>query len=87
MWLAFALVEEETGNDKIAVMHHALYSAMDTLAFVDKLLGLKLLGIAQGKVGQADQGIATMDEALALANKSKKSRHAGKLYLAKGQLF
>jgi tetratricopeptide (TPR) repeat protein len=87
LWLAFALVEEETGNDKIAVMHHALYSAMDTLAFVDKLLGLKLLGIAQGKVGQADQGIATMDEALALANKSKKSRHAGKLYLAKGQLF
>jgi hypothetical protein len=31
------------------------------------------LGLAQGELGEADQGIAKIDEALALANKSKKS--------------
>jgi tetratricopeptide (TPR) repeat protein len=85
--LAFALVEQGMSNDKIAVMHEALYSAMDTLTFGGKLLGLNLLGLAQGKIGQADQGIAKIDEALALANKSKKSVHAVDLYLVKGQIF
>jgi tetratricopeptide (TPR) repeat protein len=87
LWLAFALVEQGKTSDNIAVMHNALYNAMDTLTVSEKLLGLILLGLAQGKVGQADQGIAKIDEALELVNKSKKSGYAVDLHLVKGQIF
>jgi tetratricopeptide (TPR) repeat protein len=83
LWLAFALVEQGIDNDKVGIMHDALYKAMDTL---DKMRGLVLLGLAQGKVGQADQGLAKIDEALALANKVKKSGYAVDLYNAKGRV-
>jgi class 3 adenylate cyclase/tetratricopeptide (TPR) repeat protein len=85
--LAFAMVEQGKEQEKIAVMQDALNGTMEAWTVGDRLLGLNLLGLAQGKVGQADQGIAKIDEALVLASKSKKSGHAGDLYLAKGQLF
>jgi class 3 adenylate cyclase/tetratricopeptide (TPR) repeat protein len=87
LWLAFALVDQGRGSDNIAVMHKALCNAMDTLTASEKLLGLILLGLAQSKVGQADQGIATIDKALDLVNQNKKSGYAVDLYLVKGQIF
>jgi predicted ATPase len=68
-------------------MHNALHSMTEALAFGDKLRGLGLLALAQGKVGQADQGLAKIDEALTLAKKTKKSGHEGDLYRVKGQLL
>ena len=87
LWLGFALVEQGNGNDGIAKMHNALYSMTDALTFGNKLRGLSLLALAQGKVGQANQGLAKIDEALALAKKTKKSVYESGLYLVKGQLL
>jgi tetratricopeptide (TPR) repeat protein len=86
LWLGFALVEQGRVKDGITKMHNALYSMTDALPFGDKLRGLSLLALAQGKVGQADQGLAKIDEALALAKKTKKSVYESGLYLVKGQL-
>jgi tetratricopeptide (TPR) repeat protein len=80
-------VEQGKESEKIAVMQNALNGTMEIETVGDRLVGLNLLGLAQGKLGQADQGIAKIDEALALASKSKKSGHEGDLHLAKGQLF
>jgi class 3 adenylate cyclase/tetratricopeptide (TPR) repeat protein len=85
--LGFALAEQGRGRDELAKMHNALHSMTEALAFGDKLRGLGLLALAQGKVGQADQGLAKIDEALALAKKTKKSGHEGDLYRVKGQLL
>jgi tetratricopeptide (TPR) repeat protein len=85
LWLAFAQVEQGR-DEKIAVIQDALNGTMETWTVGDRLIGLNLLGLAEGKVGQVDQGIAKIDEALVLASKSKKSGHASDLYLAKGQL-
>ena len=68
-------------------MHNALYSMTDALTFGNKLRGLSLLALAQGKVGQAEQGLAKIDEALVLAKKIKKSAYESDLYLVKGQLL
>ncbi len=85
--LGFALVEQGRGEEGIAKVHNALYSMTDTLILEDKLRGLRFLALAQGKVGQADQGLAKIDEALALAKKTKKSVYESGLYLVKGQLL
>jgi tetratricopeptide (TPR) repeat protein len=91
-WLGFALVEQGRGEDGIAKMHdvYALYSSTDILPIVAKLHRLSLLALAQGKVGQADQGLARIDEALTLAMKTKEPENASalyRLYLCKGQLL
>jgi class 3 adenylate cyclase/tetratricopeptide (TPR) repeat protein len=87
MWLGFALVEQGRGKDGITKMQNALYSMTEASVFGDKLRGLGLLALAQGKVGQADQGLATIDEALALAKKTKKSAHESGLHRVKGQIL
>jgi len=80
-------VDQGRGKDEIAKMHNALYSMMGALSFADKLRGLSLLALAQGKVGQAEQGLAKIDEALALAKKTKELDYEGALYMVKGQLL
>jgi tetratricopeptide (TPR) repeat protein len=85
--LGFALVEQGRGEEGIAKVHNALYSMTDTLILEDKLRGLRFLALAQGKAGLADQGLAKIDEAVALAKKTKESGHESGLYLVKGQLL
>jgi len=85
--LGFALVEQGRGEEGIAKVHNALYSMTDTLILEDKLRGLRFLALAQGKVGQADQGLAKIDEALALAKRTKESGYESDLHLVKGQLL
>jgi len=87
LWLGFALVEQGRGEEGIAKVHNALYGTTDALIFDDKVRGLSLLALAQGKVGQADQGLTKIDEAQALARKTKESTYESDLYLAKGQLL
>jgi class 3 adenylate cyclase/tetratricopeptide (TPR) repeat protein len=84
--LGFALVEQGGSEQGIAKIHNALYGMADALSIGDQLRGLRLLALAQGKVGQADQGLEKIDEALALL-KNKKSAHEGGLHLAKAQLI
>ena len=48
---------------------------------------LSLLALAQDKVGQAYQGLAKIDEALALPEKTGYVWMQGDLYLVKGQLL
>jgi class 3 adenylate cyclase/tetratricopeptide (TPR) repeat protein len=85
--LGFALVEQGRGEDGIAKAHNALYGMTDTLTLDDRVRGLGLLALAEGKVGQAERGLAKIDEALALAKKTKRSEYESDLYLAKGQLL
>jgi tetratricopeptide (TPR) repeat protein len=56
------------------------------LPIADKVRWMGLLALAEGKAGQADEGLARIDEALALAKKIKKPKDLGDLYLFKGQL-
>jgi hypothetical protein len=49
--------------------------------------GLTLLGLALGKVRQADKGIEKVDEALTLAKQVKKSGDFFLTYLVKGELL
>jgi tetratricopeptide (TPR) repeat protein len=87
LWLGFALVEQGRGKDGIAQMHEAVYGMKDALPFSQILHGLGLLALALGKVGQADEGLVKIDEALELAKKTKKSPFAEDLHVVKGQLL
>jgi class 3 adenylate cyclase/tetratricopeptide (TPR) repeat protein len=74
--IGFAQVEEGRAEDGLSKMHDAVESLMDSLV-IDKLHGLGLLALAQGKAGQLDQGLVRIDEALMLA---KKRPHIGSLF-------
>ena len=87
LWIGFALVEQGSGEEGIAKVYNALYGMTDSLTVEDKLCGLIVLALAQGKVGQADQGLAKIDEALALIKNAKKSVYESDMYLVKGQLL
>jgi class 3 adenylate cyclase/tetratricopeptide (TPR) repeat protein len=87
--LGFALAEQGGGTDGIAKMRelYARYSSINALPIADKVRWMGLLALAQGKAGQADEALARIDQALALAKKIKKPRDVGDLYLFKGQIL
>jgi tetratricopeptide (TPR) repeat protein len=59
---------------------------MGVLSMGEEVRGLGLLSLALGKVGQADQGLEKIDEALTLAKQANKFGDFYLLYLIKGQL-
>jgi hypothetical protein len=63
------------------------YSSIDSLPFPDKANRLGLLALAQGEAGQTDQALTTIDEALALAEKTKKPGDLCELTVFKAQLL
>jgi class 3 adenylate cyclase/tetratricopeptide (TPR) repeat protein len=86
VFVGFALVEQGRGEDGIAKIHDGLYSSMGVLSMGEEVRGLGLLSLALGKVGQADQGLEKIDEALTLAKQANKFGDFYLLYLIKGQL-
>jgi class 3 adenylate cyclase/tetratricopeptide (TPR) repeat protein len=85
-WLAFTMVEQGQCDEGIAKLHDALDSFIDAQSMGDRPFSLALLALAQGKAGQIDQGLVTMNDALALAHKIKEG-HLGDFYLFRGQLL
>jgi class 3 adenylate cyclase/tetratricopeptide (TPR) repeat protein len=86
--LGFALAEQQGGADGIAKMQavYARYSSIDALPIGDKVRWTGLLGFALGKAGEPAQGMARIDEALAIARNITKPKDLCDLYLFKGQL-
>jgi class 3 adenylate cyclase/tetratricopeptide (TPR) repeat protein len=84
--LGFAQVEEGRAEDGLRKMHDALTNLTDSLV-IDKPYGLAFMALALGKVGQPDQGLARIDDALTLANKTPQFGDLPLLYLTKGQLL
>jgi tetratricopeptide (TPR) repeat protein len=68
-------------------MQDALAGRSHALTIGEKVRGLALLALALGKMGEADQGLEKIDEALALAKQAKKFGDFYLLYLFKGQLL
>jgi tetratricopeptide (TPR) repeat protein len=87
LFLGFALVDEGRGEAGIAKMQDALAGRSHALTIGEKVRGLALLALALGKMGEADQGLEKIDEALALAKQAKKFGDFYLLYLFKGQLL
>jgi hypothetical protein len=65
----------------------AVRNAPPKIRQAQKVRGLTLLGLALGKVRQADKGIEKVDEALTLAKQVKKSGDFFLTYLVKGELL
>jgi tetratricopeptide (TPR) repeat protein len=86
LFLGFALVEQEKGEDGIAKMHDALYGSIDVLPVAQNVVGLSLLGLALGKMGHPDRGLEKIDEAFTLAKHAQKFDYYI-LHLIKGQLL
>ena len=84
--MGFYQVEEGGAEDGLAKMHTALASLTESLV-IDIPYGLIFLALALGKVGQLDQGLARIDEALALAKRTPKFADLPLLYVTNGQLL
>ena len=84
--IGFIQVEGGRAEDGLRKMHDALATLTDSLV-LDKPDGLVFLALALGKVGRLDQGLARIDDALALAKKTSKFGDLHVLYLIKGQLL
>jgi predicted ATPase/class 3 adenylate cyclase len=83
LWLGFSMVEEERGEDGMTKMRQALHE----LNPIRKLYeSPPLVALAQGKMGEAERGLATIDEALSMT-RIKTSDSAVDCYLAKGLLL
>ena len=87
MFLAFGLVEEGRDKSGIAEMRDALIGSLHALSFRDKVRFLTLLALALGKVGESDQGLKKIDEALTIAKQVKKFGDVYLTHLFKGQLL
>ena len=84
--IGFAQVEEGRTAEGFSKMHDALTSLADLLV-IDKPFGLVLLALALGKIGQLDQGLARINEALTLVKKIPTFADFPQLYVIKGQLL
>jgi tetratricopeptide (TPR) repeat protein len=87
--LGYALAEQEGGSGRIEKMRefYNRYTSIDSHPFPDKARWLGLLAVAEGKAGQTDEALAIIDEALSLAEKTKKPQDVCELSVFKGQLL
>jgi class 3 adenylate cyclase/predicted ATPase len=93
-WLAFgtilrgwALTEQGEGAEGITQIHQGLAAYRATGAEVDKPYFLALLPEAYGKVGQPEEGLSVLVEALALVDNTGQRNWEAELYRLKGELL
>jgi tetratricopeptide (TPR) repeat protein len=84
--IGFAQVEEGSIDHGLIKMHGALTTLAECL-LIDKPCALVFLALALSKVGQLDESLARIDEALTLAKMAPKFGDLPLLYLIKGQLL
>jgi predicted ATPase len=93
-WLAlgtilrgWALAEWEQGEEGIAQMRQGLAASRATGAERHWPYHLALLAEAYGKVGQVEEGLSTLAEALSLVDKNGERFYEAELYRLKGELL
>jgi class 3 adenylate cyclase/predicted ATPase len=82
----WALAEQGRGEEGIAQIHQGLVAQQATGAEGLRPHFLALLAEACGKVGQAEEGLSALSEALALVNKTGERFYEAELYRLKGEL-
>ncbi|MBI3300989.1 MAG: hypothetical protein HYZ72_02775 [Deltaproteobacteria bacterium] len=82
----WALAEQGKGEEGLRQMHQGLAAWRATGAELERTHYLALLAEAYGKVGQAEKGLATVTEALAVVNKNGERFCEAELYRLKGEL-
>jgi tetratricopeptide (TPR) repeat protein len=89
--LGLASVEQGGGERALTKMHDSLRGAWAGVSNGDKIRALGLLALAQGKAGQVELGLATVDEAFASAKTQNDAsfldlhRYLGQLLLMKNK--
>jgi predicted ATPase len=93
MWLAagtvargWALAEQGQGEAGIAQIRQGIAAYQATGTAVAQPWGLALLAEAHGKVGQTEEGLRVLAEALTVVNKTGECQYAAELYRLKGVL-
>ncbi len=94
LWLSWAtvlhgwvLVIQGQEEDGISQIRKGLADSRATGTEVHRTYHLALLAEAYGKIGQGEEGLTTIDEALAMAEKGKQRFYEAELYRLKGQLL
>jgi predicted ATPase len=82
----WALAEQGQGEEGIAQMHQGLAAYRATGAETLRPYYLALLAEAYGIVGQVEEGLNTLAEALDLVNKTGERMYEAELYRLKGEL-
>ena len=81
------LVERGRGEEGIAQMRQGLAALQTTRDVFARLGGLWMLAEAYGKVGQPEEGLNMLGEAMALLNKTEARDDAADLYRLQGELL
>jgi predicted ATPase len=82
----WALTEQGKGEEGIAQMHQSLAALQAMRTECERTYWLALLAEAHGKVGEAEQGLAVLVEALAQVEKTGERFYEAELYRLKGTL-
>jgi predicted ATPase len=92
-WLAggitlrgWALAEQGQEEEGIAQLRQGLDAGQATGAELDWPMFLALLAEAHGKMGQVEEGLKVLDEAIAVMLKNENRSHEAELYRLKGEL-
>jgi predicted ATPase len=86
MYRGWSLVEQGQGNEGIAQIHQALIAWQAMGTEMARPYFLALLAEAYGKVGEAEQGLAALVDALAQVEKTGERWYEAELYRLKGQI-
>ena len=82
----WALAEQGQGEEGIAQIRQGLAAYRATGAEVVRPYCLALLAEAYGKVGQVEEGLTVLAEALAVVDKTGERLYEAELYRLKGEL-
>jgi class 3 adenylate cyclase/predicted ATPase len=84
IWRGWALAEQGQEEEGIAQMRQGLTALRPTGAEISRPYCLGLLAEVYGKAGRAEEGLATLAEALALVDKTGERMYEAELYRLKG---
>jgi predicted ATPase len=87
MLRGWALAEQRQGEEGIAQLRQGLTAYRSTGAELMRPYFLALLTEAYGKIGQVEEGLGALAEALALAHKNRERWYEAELYRLKGKLL
>jgi predicted ATPase len=87
IWRGWALAEQNQGTEGIAQIRQGLAAYRSTGAELARTHCLALLAEVYGKVGQIEEGLAAVAEALAMVEKNKDRWWEAELHRLKGELL
>ncbi|MBI3304256.1 MAG: AAA family ATPase [Deltaproteobacteria bacterium] len=86
LWRGWVLAEQGQAEEGIAQMRQGIAAIRATGAELARPYNLALLAEAYGKVGQAEEGLTLLAEALDLVHKTGERNYEAELYRLKGEL-